>query len=97
MLLSTPIVILLPLWLWRTRRLRRALFNTRFRLCTHCAYDLSSLPPTCICPECGHPHNATTDVQRWARLGAPYTEPQPAGFQPWSLPEQHQQPEQPTP
>lgn len=80
----TPIAVLLPLWHWRERRLRRALFASRFRLCTHCAYDVSSLPPTGTCPECGRPYDAPRDVEVWAKQGAPYTEPRPHGFTPWS-------------
>lgn len=81
---AMPFVVLLPLWYWRTRHIRRALFASRFRLCTHCAYDLSTLDPTGTCPECGETYDAVADVQLWSRQGAPYTEPRPAGFVPWS-------------
>lgn len=82
-----PIVVLLPFWHWRVRSLRRALFASGFRLCTHCAYDVSTLAPAGTCPECGHPYDSVRDVELWARQGAPYTEPRPPGFTPWSLPE----------
>lgn len=81
---AVPIVVLLPLWHWRTRHLRRALFASRFRLCTNCAYDLSSLAPTGTCPECGETYDAVADVELWSLQGAPYTEPRPANFIPWS-------------
>ncbi|MDX2148768.1 MAG: hypothetical protein SFZ23_14740 [Planctomycetota bacterium] len=80
----TPILVLLPFWHWRVRRLRQALFQSRFRLCTNCAYDLSSHPATGSCPECGKPYDAARDVLIWAAQGAPYTEPRPAGFSAWS-------------
>lgn len=79
-----PIFVLLPFWHWRVRKLRSALFASRFRLCTNCAYDLSTHAPTGVCPECGCPFNAATDVEIWAAQGAPYTEPRPPGFTPWS-------------
>jgi hypothetical protein len=79
-----PLVFGLPIWLWRVRRLRRLLFETGFRVCTHCAYDVSRLELSGKCPECGHTYDVTIDVQRWAKVGAPYTEPRPTGFKPWS-------------
>ena len=79
-----PIVVLLPFWHWRVRRLRRALFASQFRLCTHCGYDVSTLAATGTCPECGTPYDAAKDVELWARQGAPYTEPRPPGFTPWT-------------
>lgn len=86
-LILVPWLVFLPLWHWRVRRFRRALFAARFRLCTHCAYDLSSLPPTGICPECGHDYDAARDVVRWEQTGAPYAEPRPKDFVPWSPPD----------
>lgn len=83
-MIASPFVIGVPLWYWRVRRLRRALFAARFRLCTHCAYDLSPMPPTGNCPECGHPYDAARDVLRWEQTGFPYAEPRPRGFVPWS-------------
>lgn len=83
-LIALPWVIGLPLWHWRVRRFRRALFASRFRLCTHCAYDLSTLAPTGTCPECGNDYDAAKDVVTWEQTGAPYSEPRPKGFVPWS-------------
>lgn len=85
-MIALPFVIGLPLWHWRVRRLRQALFASRFRLCTHCAYDLSTLAEVGTCPECGNEYDAARDVERWERTGAPYTEPRPTGFVPWSPP-----------
>lgn len=84
-LILIPFVVFLPLWHWRVRRLRRALFASRFRLCTHCAYDLSANAQAGTCPECGHEYDAVRDVARWEQTGAPYAEPRPKGFVPWSL------------
>ena len=81
---AAPVVVFLPLWHWRTRHLRRALFASRFRLCTNCAYDLSALAPIGTCPECGETYDAVADVELWSLQGAPYTEPAPPGFVPWS-------------
>lgn len=83
-LILIPWVVFLPLWHWRVRRFRRALFASRFRLCTHCAYDLSTLDPLGTCPECGNQYDAVRDVARWEQTGAPYAEPRPKGFVPWS-------------
>jgi hypothetical protein len=91
-LILIPWVVFLPLWHWRVRRFRRALFASRFRLCTHCAYDLSSLAPTGTCPECGHGYDAVRDVARWEQTGAPYAEPRPKGFVPWSPPHEREPP-----
>lgn len=83
-LIIIPWVVFLPLWYWRVRRFRRALFASRFRLCTHCGYDLSTLGAAGICPECGREFDAARDVARWEQTGAPYAEPRPEGFVPWS-------------
>lgn len=91
-LILVPFVVFLPLWHWRVRRFRRALFASRFRLCTHCAYDLSTLASTGTCPECGHGYDALRDVARWEQTGAPYAEPRPSGFAPWSPPTDHEPP-----
>ena len=53
----TPLLVLTPLWLLRTRHLRRALLESQGRLCTHCAYDVSTLEPSGTCPECGKPYD----------------------------------------
>lgn len=81
-----PIVVLLPFWHWRVRRLRRALFASRFRLCTHCGYDVSGLNSRGMCPECGQTYDLARDVAVWEAQGAPYTEPRPPGFMPWRPP-----------
>jgi hypothetical protein len=91
-LIVVPWVVFLPLWHWRVRCFRRALFASRFRLCTHCAYDLATLAPTGTCPECGHSYDAGRDVATWDQTGAPYAEPRPKGFVPWSPPTDHEPP-----
>ncbi len=85
-LILIPWVLGIPLWHWSVRRFRRALFASRFRLCTHCAYDLSTLAPIGTCPECGNAYEAARDVATWERTGAPYAEPRPKGFVPWAPP-----------
>lgn len=92
LLALAPFYLVYPLWQWRARRLREALFASRFRLCTRCAYDLSTLSPTGTCPECGHDYDAVRDVARWEQTGAPYAEPRPEGFVPWSPAEEPQPP-----
>lgn len=91
-LILVPWIVLLPLWHWRMRRFRRALFLSRFRLCTHCAYDLSRLAPTGRCPECGREYDAQRDVKIWEQTGAPFAEPRPNGFVPWSVREADEPP-----
>ncbi len=83
-LILMPWVVFLPLWIWRARRFRRGLLASRLRLCTHCAYDLSTMLPTGTCPECGHAFDAAHDVACWEQTGAPYAEPRPKGFVPWT-------------
>ncbi len=62
---GAPILGLTPLWLLRTRRIRRALLKSEGRLCTHCAYDVSTLDPAGTCPECGRPYDIARDAPLW--------------------------------
>jgi hypothetical protein len=48
---------------------------------------VSTLSAAGTCPECGNPYDFATDVKVWALQGAPYTEPRPPDFQPWTPPE----------
>lgn len=68
----TPLLVLTPLWLLRTRHLRRALLESQGRLCTHCAYDVSTLEPSGTCPECGKPYDIEKDKVLWQAVGARY-------------------------
>ncbi len=56
-------------WLLRTRGLRRSVRATKGCLCTRCAYELTNLPPSGTCPECGHGYNVEADRVMWAALG----------------------------
>lgn len=67
-----PFVLLWPLWLIRTRHIRRALLRSEGRLCTHCAYDVSTLAPAGICPECGKAYDIEKDKPLWEAVGARY-------------------------
>lgn len=73
-----PIVVVFPLWLIRTRHIRRALLRSEGRLCTHCAYDVSTLAPAGICPECGKAYDIEKDKTLWEAVGARYEDaPEP--------------------
>jgi hypothetical protein len=67
-----PIIVLWPWWLFRTRSIRKALLESEGRLCTHCAYDVSTLEPAGTCPECGKPYDIEKDKPLWEAVGARY-------------------------
>jgi len=67
-----PVVVLLPWWLYRTRSIRQALLESEGRLCTHCAYNVSTLEPAGTCPECGKPYDIDKDKVLWEAVGARY-------------------------
>lgn len=67
-----PVVVLLPLWLFRTRSIRKALLKSEGRLCTHCAYNVSALAAAGTCPECGNPFDIEKDKVLWEAVGARY-------------------------
>lgn len=69
-LVAVPFVVIWPLWMLRTRWIRRALLRTGGRLCTHCAYDVSLLAPSGTCPECGSPYDIDRDKPLWEAVGA---------------------------
>ncbi len=65
-------LILFGPWLVNEFRLRRAhkrdfaeVTNRQFRHCLGCRYDLSGLPPTGNCPECGRPYTDAGLRQSW--------------------------------
>ncbi len=64
-----PIFVVAPIWYLRTRAVRRAIHRSGGRLCTHCAYDLSTLGPAGTCPECGRAYDVEKDAALWAELG----------------------------
>lgn len=67
-----PILVIFPCWFFRTRSIRRALLESEGRLCTHCAYDVSTLEPSGTCPECGKPYDIEKDKVLWEAVGAQY-------------------------
>ena len=60
-----PVVVLQPLWFFRTRHLRRFSRERQGRLCSNCAYDVSTLDPSGICPECGMDYDVARDAPLW--------------------------------
>ncbi len=70
----SPVVLIWPWWLMRTRWIRRALLESEGRLCTHCAYDVSTLAPAGACPECGKAYDIEKDKSLWEAVGARYGE-----------------------
>lgn len=60
-----PVVVLQPLWFFRTKHLRRLARERQGRLCSHCAYDVSTLDPAGACPECGKPYDIARDAPLW--------------------------------
>ena len=67
-----PIVIVTPLWLLRTRSIRRDLLASGGRLCTRCGYNVAALAPSGTCPECGSRYDVEADKEQWRSVGARY-------------------------
>lgn len=38
------------------------------RICTHCAYNVSGLPDTSMCPQCGNRIDLKTDKRLWENV-----------------------------
>lgn len=74
-----PILILTPVYLWCTRAVRKALLTSEGHLCTHCAYNLLSLPDSGTCPECGERYDFAIDKKLWENVGARYGEETDSG------------------
>lgn len=64
-----PVVVIMPIARVMLRSIRRDWITSRGRLCTNCAYNVSSLAPTGLCPECGTTYDVTADAQVWAASG----------------------------
>ena len=73
-LVAVPFFVIWPWWLLRTRSIRRALLASEGRLCTHCAYDVSTIAPSGTCPECGKPYDIEKDKPLWEAVGVRYGE-----------------------
>lgn len=58
-----------PIVNFHHRHIRRAWHASRGRLCTHCAYDLSTIEPAGICPECGKAYDVESDAILWKIAG----------------------------
>lgn len=68
LIVAVPFVIIRPLWMLRTRQIRRSLAESKGRLCTNCAYNVSRLPPAGICPECGSMYDIEKDKVLWSAV-----------------------------
>lgn len=64
-----PLAIVWPLFLLGRRRIHRDFIEARGRLCTHCAYNLTSTADQGTCPECGKPFDAAKDAETWRLSG----------------------------
>lgn len=65
----TPVLVVNPIYLWRTAWLRRAVKAADGRLCRHCAFDLNGLPANGSCPECGNTYDTEADRALWLSSG----------------------------
>jgi|GEM_PF-1211827 len=64
-----PACVILPIgWMMR-RSLHRDWRESGGRLCAHCGYNVSALPPAGTCPECGKAYDIERDAAMWARSG----------------------------
>lgn len=73
-LVALPFVVVWPWWILRTRHIRRTLLRSDGRLCTHCAYDVSTLGDAGTCPECGGAYDREKDRVLWEAVGVRYGE-----------------------
>lgn len=64
-----PVLIIYPLGYLTQRRITRQWRRTNGRLCTFCAYDVSTLDDPGTCPECGTPYDTERDAAMWADVG----------------------------
>ncbi|QOJ14118.1 MAG: hypothetical protein HRU75_05500 [Planctomycetia bacterium] len=63
-----PLLIINPVYLWRTAWIRRAAALADGRLCTHCAYNVTGLPDAGRCPECGNAYDVAADAVLWQAI-----------------------------
>ncbi len=64
-----PALVIFPYFHFSRRHIRRAWRDSRGRLCTHCAYDLSALENAGLCPECGRAYDIESDAILWKVVG----------------------------
>ncbi|QOI99210.1 MAG: hypothetical protein HRU70_01375 [Phycisphaeraceae bacterium] len=83
-----PVAVLWPWWMMTTQHFRRSLRESGGRLCTRCAYDVSRLPLTGTCPECGGAYDVEHDRPTWVTVMSMYglsvSPMKPTGGQPKS-------------
>lgn len=64
-----PVCVFMPICWWSLRSIRRDFYAADGRLCTFCAYTLSTPAESGACPECGERYDRATDLERWATAG----------------------------
>ncbi|MFG0259315.1 MAG: hypothetical protein ACF8LK_03100 [Phycisphaerales bacterium JB041] len=64
-----PVLVIYPIGYVLQRRLGRQWRRAGGRLCTWCAYDLSSLDASGTCPECGNAYDLEQDAATWSEVG----------------------------
>ena len=65
----TPACIIFPLGWWLRRGIVREWHEASGRLCTHCAYNVSTLAAAGTCPECGGEYDSQADAATWTKAG----------------------------
>lgn len=75
-LLALVPFIIHPITNFSHRHIRRAWRDSKGRLCTHCAYDLSANEPEGLCPECGRAYDIESDAILWKNAGLTREPPQ---------------------
>lgn len=64
-----PIFVFWPMFLLSRKRIARQFKEARGQLCTHCAYNVSTLGERGTCPECGKPFDNHADAETWQHAG----------------------------
>jgi hypothetical protein len=64
-----PFCLIVLLFVFGRRRLRRQFIEAGGRLCTHCAYNLTTMNDRGTCPECGNTFDTEADQAMWASAG----------------------------
>jgi len=64
-----PLFLIVAMFIFSRRRLRRHFHEARGRLCTHCAYNLTAMSDHGTCPECGKAFDAEADKAMWEAAG----------------------------
>lgn len=64
-----PAGVIYPIGTWLVRGIRRDWHASGGRLCTYCGYDLSTIAPVGLCPECGKRYDINADATTWKLAG----------------------------